>query len=305
MTEEKSRCMKCNHEAIIYQPYSGMHLCKKHFTEDVERKVKLTIRKNYNIDKNEKIAVALSGGKDSCVALYILNKIFGKRRDLELVAITVDEGISVYRERSIGYAKKLTADIGVKHIIHSFAEEYDTSLDELAAKERVHGACSYCGVLRKSLVNRIALDIGAKRLVTGHNLDDEAQTIMMNHLGGDVERMIRLSPPRELEGLVLRAKPLRKIPEKEVELYAKVNDIPVDISLCPYKHEALRNEVRLMLDDFEQKHPGTKYSLQKGFDKMVGILAKEFPQAEIKKCTICGQACTADVCQACRLLGKI
>jgi len=280
MTEEKTRCMKCNHEAIIYQPYSGMHLCKKHFTEDVERKVKLTIRKNYNIGKNEKIAVALSGGKDSCVALYILNKIFGKRRDLELVAITVDEGISVYRERSIGYARKLTCDIGVKHLIHSFADEYDTSLDELAAKERAHGACSYCGVLRKSLVNRIALDIGAKRLVTGHNLDDEAQTIMMNHLGGDVERMIRLSPPRELDGLVLRAKPLRKIPENEVELYAKV---------C------------LQCRTLQQT---PQISIQKGFDKMVGILARQFPQAEIKKCTICGQACTTDVCQACRLLGK-
>jgi uncharacterized protein (TIGR00269 family) len=296
--------MKCNSDAIIFQEYSGMHLCRKHFIEDVERKIKLTIRKHSNIGKNETLAVALSGGKDSCVVLYVLNKIFRERRDLEIVAISIDEGIKGYREHSLEYAKKLAAGLGIKHIIRSFEEEYGTTLDDLAAKDRVLGACSYCGVLRKSILNKVALEIGASRLITGHNLDDEAQTILMNHLNGDVDRMIRLDPPREIEGMILRAKPLRKVPEKEVKLYALVNDIPVDAEICPYVHEALRGEVRNILDGFEANHPGTKYSLLRGFDKAVKILATDFPSVEINQCRVCGQACNTKVCQACRLLGK-
>lgn len=298
------KCMKCNKDAIIFQKYSGMHLCKKHFIEDVERKIKLTIRKQYNVEKGDIIAVALSGGKDSIVLLHILHKIFSKRRDVDIVAITIDEGIEGYREVTLEKARKFTSELGIKHIVRSFKDEYDKTLDELVAQERELGACSYCGVLRKSLMNKIANEIGATKLATGHNLDDEAQTIMMNHLGGDVERMIRLSPPRALEGLVLRAKPLRKVPEKEVALYAIVNDLPFDMSECPYAHEALRGEVRDMINDFEVRHPGTKYSIMRGFDKMVGILGKEFPQASLTDCRVCGEPCTAELCQACKLLGR-
>ncbi len=298
------KCKKCNSEAIIFQKYSGMHLCKKHFVEDVERKIKLTIRKSYSIRKNDVIAVALSGGKDSSAALYIMHKILGERPDIELVAISVDEGINGYRPQSLETAKKLTEKLGVRHIIRSFKEEHGTTMDEIAVMDREKGACSYCGVLRKNILNRVALDIGATKLVTGHNLDDEAQTILLNHFRGDMERMVRLAPPAAVEGLVLRAKPLRNIPEKEVALYALVNDLPVDFSECPYAGEAMRKEIREMLNDFEAKHPGTRHSLLRGFDKVVGALAKELPPAKIEKCRICGETCTEDICQACKLLGR-
>jgi uncharacterized protein (TIGR00269 family) len=298
------KCKKCAHNAIIFQKYSGMHLCKKHFVEDVERKIKLTIRQDYSIRKNDVIAVALSGGKDSSVALYIIHKILGNRPDTEIVAISVDEGIEGYRSNSLEVAKNLTRMLGVRHIIRSFEEVHGVTMDELAALEREKGTCSYCGVLRNNILNRAALDIGATKLVTGHNLDDEAQTILLNHLRGDVDRMVRFSQPAAVEGLVLRAKPLRNIPEKEVALYALVNSLPVDFSECPYAGEALRGEVREMLNNFEIKHPGTKYSLLRGFDKLAGALAKELPPARIEKCRICGETCTEDVCQACKLLGR-
>ncbi|PAV13810.1 ATP pyrophosphatase [Methanosarcina spelaei] len=298
------KCKKCNHEAVIFQKYSGMHLCKKHFVEDVERKIKLTIRKEYSIHKNDVIAVALSGGKDSSVALYIMHKILGNRPDIEIVAISVDEGINGYRPNSLEVAKSLTKMLGVRHIIKSFKKVHGVTMDELAAMDREKGACSYCGVLRKNILNRTALEIGATKLVTGHNLDDEAQTILLNHLRGDVERLVRLAPPAAIEGLVLRAKPLRNIPEKEVALYAIINSLPVDFSECPYAGEALRGEIRELLNNFEAKHPGTKYSLLRGFDKLAGALIKEMPPAKIGKCRICGETCTEDVCQTCKLLGR-
>ena len=298
------KCKKCNHEAVIFQKYSGMHLCKRHFIEDVERKIKLTIRKEYNIKKNDVIAVALSGGKDSSVALYIMHKILGERPDIQIVAISVDEGINGYRPQSLELAKQLTETLGIRHIIKSFKDEHGITMDELAVMEREKGTCSYCGVLRKSVLNRAALEIGATKLVTGHNLDDEAQTILLNHFRGDMERMVRLSPSAAIEGLVMRAKPLRNIPEKEVALYALINSLPVDFSECPYAGEALRGEIRELLNSFEVNHPGTKYSLLRGFDKLVGALAKELPPAKIDKCRICGDTCTEDLCQACKMLGR-
>ena len=298
------KCMKCEKDAIIFQKYSGMHLCKKHFIEDVERKIKLTIRKHFKVNKNEIIAVALSGGKDSSVLLYMLNKIFSKRRDVELVAITIDEGITGYRAHTLKAAKELTGELGIRYIVRTFEDGFGTTLDELVSKERVKGACSYCGVLRKSLLNKTANEIGATKLATGHNLDDEAQTILLNHLRGDVERLVRLEPPRVLEGLVLRAKPLRNIPEKEVALYALVNNLPVDFSECPYAHEAMRGEVRDVLNELEANHPGTKYSLLSGFEKMLPLLAKEYAQADLTRCRICGESCNEGLCQACKLLGR-
>ena len=281
-----------------------MHLCKKHFIEDVERKIKLTIRKHFNIQKNDVIAIALSGGKDSAVLLYMLHKIFGPRPDVELVAITIDEGIKGYREHTLESAKELTARVGVRHIIRSFEDEFDITLDEIVAKEREKGACSYCGVLRKTLLNKTAIEVGATKLATGHNLDDESQTILLNHLRGEVSRMVKFAQPQALEGLVLRAKPLRYVPEKEVALYALVNDLPVDFSECPYAHEAIRGEVRDMLNNFEVAHPGTKYSLLKGFDTMAPMMSKEYTDIELAKCRICGQACSLEICQACKLLGR-
>ncbi len=298
------KCKKCNHDAIIFQKYSGMHLCKRHFIEDVERKIKLTVRRDYSIKKNDVIAVALSGGKDSSVALYIMHKILGDRPDIQIVAISVDDGIHGYRPQSLELAKQLTEALGVRHIIKSFKDEHGATMDELAVMDREKGTCSYCGVLRKSILNRVAIEIGATKLVTGHNLDDEAQTILLNHFRGDMERMVRLAPPVAVEGLVMRAKPLRNIPEKEVALYALVNSLPVDFSECPYAGEALRGEIRELLNGFETNHPGTKYSLLRGFDKLVGALAKELPPAKIEKCRICGDTCTENICQACKLLGR-
>jgi len=298
------KCNKCNQKPVIFQKYSGMHLCAQHFIEDVERKIKLSIRKEMNINKNDTIAVALSGGKDSSVLVYILQKIFKHRPDISLLAISVDEGIHGYRNSTIESAKELADKLDVKHQIVSFQEEFGKTLDDLVARKRIQGACTYCGVLRKHILNRVAREMGANKLATGHNLDDEAQTILLNHIRGDVERLVRLAPTKELDGLVLRAKPLRKIPEKEVALYAYLHNLPVDYSECPYAKEAMRGEIRDHLNELEVNHPGTKYSLLSGFDKMVKILATAYPETNIGSCKICNEPCTSQLCQACKILNS-
>ncbi|NLI62362.1 MAG: TIGR00269 family protein [Methanosarcinaceae archaeon] len=319
------KCKKCRAPAIIYQRYSGMHLCENHFCEDVERKVKLTIRQTYKINKNDVIAVALSGGKDSSVALYIINKIFERRPDIKIVAITIDEGIEGYRNLSIKRTKEFTKKYGIEHKIYSFKDEYETTMDYIVKENNIFenyknhknhknndkkepGACSYCGVLRKKLLNKAARELGATKLVIGHNLDDEAQTIMLNYFKGDVARMLQTSSTEENEHFVLRVKPLRKISEREVALYAYIHDMPMELTRCPHSFGALRKEVRNMLNDYEIKHPGTKYSLLKGFDTIVPIIRKtkdEIFVTKISFCEKCGDPTSGKYCQACKMLENL
>lgn len=253
------------------------------------------------VQKGNRIAIALSGGKDSIVLLYVLHKIFQDRKDLELCAITIDEGIKGYREHTLEHAVKLAGDLGIKHTISTFKEGFGVTLDELTMRKE-HAACTFCGVLRKNLLNKTAREQGADKLAMGHNLDDESQTIMMNYLRGDIDRLKRMLPNVKQPGLVMRIKPLRSIPEKEVALYGFLNDLPVSMDECPYSGEALRNEIREMINNYEVKHPGTKYSLLGGYETISEVLRS--PDNQIAVCRICGEPGSDDVCKTCKLLGK-
>ncbi len=295
------KCQRCSKDALIYQKYSNAHLCRMHFITDVERKIKRDIRKFSMVERGDRIAVALSGGKDSIVLLHVLHKVFHDRKDIELAAITIDEGIKGYREHTIEHAVNVTHDLGVPHTIMSFRDGFDITLDELTRKKE-HAACTLCGVLRKNLLNKTAREMGADKLAVGHNLDDETQTILMNYLRGDMDRLKRMLPNMKQPGLVMRIKPLRSIPEKEVALYGLLNDLPVSTDECPYAGEALRNEIREMLNNYEVKHPGTKYSLLGGFEIISEALHS--PDTRITECKICGEPGSVAVCKTCRLLGK-
>ncbi len=294
------KCQRCGKNAVAYQKYSNAHLCKPHFIQDVERKIKRDIRKFKMVERGDRIAVALSGGKDSIVLLYMLHKLFQKRPDIELSAITIDEGIKGYREKTLPHAVKLTGELGINHRIRSFEDEFGTTLDELTEKKEA-AACTLCGVLRKNILNKAARELGATKLAIGHNLDDEAQTIMMNYLRGDMDRMKRMSAAFQ-PGMVLRIKPLRSIPEKEVALYGFLNNLPVSTDECPYAGGALRNEVREMLNNYEVKHPGTKYSLLGGFE--IVSQALQLPESQVIQCEKCGEPSSETLCKTCRLLGR-
>jgi uncharacterized protein (TIGR00269 family) len=295
------KCQRCPKSAVIYQKYSNAHLCKSHFIEDVERKIKRDIRKFKMIGRGEKIVVALSGGKDSIALLYILHKIFKDRPDLEIIALTIDEGIKGYRANTLSHAIKLTNELGIAHTIRSFDDVFGTTMDALVIKKE-HAACTLCGVLRKNILNKAARELCADKIAIGHNLDDESQTILMNYMRGDMDRLRRMLPGSIQPGMVPRIKPLRSIPEKEVALYGFLNDLPVSIDECPYAGDALRNEIREMINNYEVRHPGTKYSLLGGFETISQMLRP--PVTEIFKCDKCGEPSSEKVCKTCRLIGR-
>jgi len=293
-------CDVCGRKAIYFQRHSNRHLCKKHFIHDFERRVKYAVKRYDMIEGNDRIAIALSGGKDSIALAFALKKLYGKRRDIDFFAITIDEGIAGYRPPTVRIAKKITAQLGIEHVVVSFKDEMGMELDDMVRKGDKK-PCTYCGVFRKYLLNRTAREYKATKLATGHNLDDETQTILLNFVQADIERLARLVPQKVQENLVLRIKPFREIYEKEVLLYCLLNDLEVEMGECPYSHFPVRAAIRDFLYDFENKYPGRKYSIMRSFEALMDCFRLKFPQKELNRCKICGEPTAKEVCQACVL----
>ena len=139
------------------------------------------------------------------------------------------------------------------------------------------------------------------KLAIGHNLDDEAQTVLMNILRSDVIRMGRTNlDTRQIHDLfVTRIKPLREIPEREIAAYAFFRDLPFHSQTCPYAEGVLRNDVQQILNELEQKRPGTKHSVLRSGDKI-----KDFIQIkqEIHSCPVCHEPATEKICKFCQIM---
>ncbi|MDH7506778.1 MAG: TIGR00269 family protein [Candidatus Thermoplasmatota archaeon] len=299
-------CFKCKKPAITFIRYNGTHLCKNHFLEYFEKRVKKDIKKQGKNIKKVKIGIALSGGKDSTVALYLIHDIFSTRYDSEIFAITVDEGIKGYRPESIEIASNNCKKLKIKHFIISFKDTIGFTLDEIAVKDHELAECSYCGVFRRFCLNKKAKELGVDKLVTGHNLDDMSQSILMNFVNCDMQKLARLGPHFKIQpGFVPRMLPLRTIPEKEVALYAILKKIRYHDGECPYAVNALRGYFKEVIDTLEFKHPGTRHSILNSYDIIKDILVKKYPPMELNKCKNCGEPTSQKFCKVCILKNRI
>jgi uncharacterized protein (TIGR00269 family) len=293
-------CSVCGEPAIIHQRHAGRYLCGPHLMGDVEQRVADTITSQNLIVPGDRVAVALSGGKDSTALLSLLHRFLGRQSDIHLVAVTVDEGITGYREETVRSAENLVAALGVEHHTISFNELFGNSLDNILKGRETH-ACSICGILRKKALVTGAERAGATKLATGHNLDDEAQSVLMNLLRGDLSRLARNSSADSSGRFIPRIKPLMYVPEKEIATYLMLKDIWTDLPECPYTRHALRREVRAMLSTLEYEYPGTMLRLMEN-KKIAGQAYASMSCGEpIRYCSECGDPCSGDLCQLCLL----
>jgi len=299
-------CLKCKKPAITFIRYSGAHLCKKHFIEFVERRVKKDIKKQGKTTDDITLGIALSGGKDSTVALYQMHEIFSKRPNLTLYAITVDEGIDGYRDKSLPIAQRNCKKLGIEHHIISFEDTIGKTMDEIASLHDELGECSYCGVFRRFCLNTKTKELGVNKLVTGHNLDDMAQSILMNFTNGDMQKLARLGPHTRIQpGLVPRLLPLRTIPEKEIMLYAIVKNIEFHNAECPYSMGALRGSYRKIIDTLEDNTPGTRHSILNSYESIKELLFEQYPAIKLNTCPTCGEPTSQRICKTCLLKKRI
>ncbi|MGA8711298.1 MAG: TIGR00269 family protein [Thermoplasmata archaeon] len=298
------RCSTCETDAVIDQPYRGVHLCAEHFRGSVEDRVRREMHRQLPRFGAGTVAVALSGGKDSGVALALAHRYFRRRPTVRVVAVSVDEGIAGYRAATLEAAKALTNSLGIEHRIVSAQEAIGTTTDRTAQDLPGTVPCSFCGVWRRQLLNRAAREVGADALVLGFNLDDLSQTVLMNLVRGDLDRLVRMAPHRVRQpGLVPRVAPLALVPEREVYLYARLNGIPFDHGECPHAGRAARNLFREVVWQLEEAQPGTRQSLLRTHERLVTqFLREEGSLAAPHRCRACGEPATTELCRACEYL---
>lgn len=253
------KCSRCSKTAVISvrEP-----LCAVHFCSEFEKRATATIVKYKLLKKSDRVAVACSGGKDSTALLYLL-----KKKGYSVTAVCIDEGISSYREVKLAFLEDFCQRNKIKLVAGSFKKRFGKGLDELV-KHSKKSPCAVCGSLRRKLLNELAQPFDV--VATGHNMDDEAQAVMMNLMRANTKLLERCGPRSGISpvnGLVPRVKPFYMCSEKETMVYAILNNINVPYGECPYVKYAYRAKIRDVLNELGME---AKAALIGNFLKMKG-----------------------------------
>lgn len=289
---------------------SGKKLNKSEFIHYFEKKVFGTIRKFKMIGIKDRVLIACSGGKDSNVVLHVLNKLC-KERKQKIEAIAIDEGMKGYRDKLIKDLKKLCRKENIKLNVFSFKKEYRFTLDKICSKIKSLklSSCYACSILKRWLLNKIAKEKKFSVIATGHSMDDEAETIILNFMKGNARLLAKLGPISGIERkkeFIQRIKPLYLCPEKQIILYAKLKDIPSSLEVCPKRGETFRVEVRNFLRTMEKKHIETKNAIVNTMLQILPCIKENFKgDSELKKCKICKEPCSNETCKRCQILKQL
>ncbi len=303
MLKKGTKCRICknkgkNNKAVVFLSHHRLALCKEHFIEWFEKRVEKTIKEFKMFKKSERILVAVSGGKDSLALWNVLYKL-----GYEADGLYIDLGIGDYSENSKILAKNFANRIKRKLHIVSLKEQLYTIPTIKDFTDRP--ACSSCGVVKRYYMNRYAKELGYSVVATGHNLDDETAVLFGNTLQWDLKYLSRQYPVLfEEEGFVRKVKPLCKITEKESAIYSVFNNIEYIEYECPFSEGASSIEYKTLLNQLEEKHPGTKLKFYSEFLKKIYPIFKELQKEDkisLMKCRICGEPSYSEVCGVCRL----
>lgn len=296
--DRRMRCDKCRREAVLFQEYSGQHLCKQHFEADFERKAKHEIRSHHWLAPGDHIAVAFPGDANSSALLCFLKKLTFSRRDIQISAISIDEGRRDYRDP--GIARGIPGLAGTECIRVSFAEKIGMTADEIADWKGIVLAGTYCRVIRNYLLNKTAIEHGVTKLASGDDLDDMAASVMKNILQGNPEILIQSDRTGPDKISVIH--PFITIPKKEVALYTAFYAGSDDTSRCPFTSGPFETDVHELLDNFTLRHPATKYALMNLKKNLENTCFTKVDS--VHSCERCGEP-GEGLCTSCRIIDEV
>lgn len=295
-------CCKCDRNAVLKRPKNGEALCRECFYVVFENEVHQTIVSNGLFKAGEKVAIAASGGKDSTVLAHVM-KTLNERHNygLELLLLSVDEGITGYRDDSLETVKRNQQQYELPLKIVSYEELYGWTMDKIVRQIGLKNNCTFCGVFRRQALDRGAMLLGVEKIVTGHNADDIAETVLMNILRGDIARLQRCTAiTTGSEGTIPRSKPFKYTYEKEIVMYAYFKKLDYFSTECIYSPNAYRGHARTYLKDLESIRPTTIIDIIHSGDS---LLVKGDVKLPVQgKCTRCGYISSQELCKACILL---
>src|SRR5947209_6189484 len=294
-----TRCKRCGEQAVIEVRRHHAAFCSECFQHHCREQVRRTIESHRMIAPGERPLVAISGGKDS-LAIWDLLLDLGYDAD----GVYLGLGIGDYSESSRGYAERYAEKRGVTlHVIDIPAEHGFGIPDAAKATKRV--PCSACGLSKRHLLNKAALDGGYDVLVTGHNLDDEAAVLFGNVMQWNVGYLARQRPVLPAaDGFARRAKPLIRLSERETAAYCVLKGIDYIVEECPMAAGNRHLRHKETLNEIEERSAGAKAAFYFQFlDQMLpvleGVAAAE--KEQVGTCRRCGSPSTAEVCAWCKL----
>jgi cytoplasmic tRNA 2-thiolation protein 1 len=297
------QCQLCQKErASIKRPKTGDPLCKECFFKAFESEVHSTITTNGLFREGETVAIAASGGKDSTVLAYVM-KLLNERHDygLNLVLLSIDEGITGYRDDSLESVKRNQTQLGLSLKVLSYEELYGWTMDAIVQQIGLRNNCTFCGVFRRQALDRGALLLHVDKIVTGHNADDIAETVLMNILRGDIARLQRCTDiVTGSEGTIPRSKPFKYTYEKEIVMYAYFKKLDYFSTECVYSPNAYRGHARAYLKDLEAIRSSAIIDIIHSGDSMRVKSDVRLPTQGT--CVRCGYVSSQELCKACILL---
>lgn len=301
------KCYECQiNKAILIRPKNKIKLCKNCFITIFEEEIHQTISFNNLFYRGEKIAVAISGGKDSTVLAYVLN-LLNKRYNygIQIYLLSVDEGIRYYRDCSLETVEQNKKDYNLPLKIVSFKEYFTYSMDEIVQKIGNKGNCTYCGVFRRQALEKGARELGVTQIVTGHNADDMAETVLMNILRGDYNRLKKSTMIKTFtQDMTLpRSKPFKYIYEKEIVMYAFYNNLKYFSTECTYSPGAYRGDVRIFIKELERIDPSMILKIIQSGEQFQNINITSNPG----RCHKCNEITSSDIsiCKACNFIESL
>ncbi len=296
------KCRTCRGPAIIDLPRHNANFCAEHFVELCRRQVQKAIDEHRMFSRDERILVAVSGGKDSLAAWDLLGEL-GYQADGYYIAL----GIGDYSEHSREITEEFARQRGLSLRVESLRDDHGFDVPT-AAKVTGRVPCSACGLSKRHLFDQAARDGGYDVVVTGHNLDDEAAVLFGNSLRWDVEYLARQMPVLPAEnGFPRKAKPLVRLSERETAAWCIVRGIDYVIEECPMAAGNRHLQYKDLLNALEERSPGAKASFYAGFvDRMLPLLATSERRGDVRRCARCESPTggESDVCAFCRLVDR-
>ncbi|MDH5816087.1 MAG: TIGR00269 family protein [Candidatus Nezhaarchaeota archaeon] len=287
-------------EAKIRLNYARLSLCEGCFIKFIERKVARTVNEYHMIEKQDRILVAISGGKDSAALLHLIRRIIP---DIEVTCLHIDLGIKGFSDVCRQKAEELAKYENVKLTTVSLEDFMGYRLDELVTKRR--RICSLCGLVRRYLLNYYGLAYGATKIATGHNLDDAVAILWDFYVRGDLLEALKFQPVTKFvhPKAIPRIKPLIELTDFELKLYADVKSLPYTLTRCPFGRESKLNRRKKLIETIELMYPAFRHTFLKSHVKRVSplLLSLTSRSSDWKSCLRCGMPSKGDLCGVCRV----
>jgi tRNA-5-methyluridine54 2-sulfurtransferase len=295
------KCRKCGGSAAIELRRHNAAFCAPDFQEFFRNQVREAIRRHRMFERDERVLVAVSGGKDSLALWDVLID-----EGYDTTGLYLDLGIFDYSVESKARCETFAQARGVPLLVRRVAEEVGAPVPVIKQVTR-RPPCSGCGLSKRYLMNRAALEVGIPVVATGHNLDDEAATLFGSVMHWQMDSLPRQSPALASTHpkLVRRVKPLYRLSERETAAFAFMRKIDYIVEECPFAVGATSIAHKETLNRMEDASPGAKHNFLFGFLEKARPAFERAETVVLNECVRCGQVTTGTLCAFCKLADQV